>query len=183
MESKNQDLLAEVDRLKKETEELRLRRGRTEEVPRPASEFKPSVVLNSTLSVGVKHQDSQNSFLAFLNAPTSALDQFDVSSSSETRTHTLSCLFFILFCSDECSSFFLASFTGSSGLLLFILIFFNRVLGRRKFVGVCVCSSGDQRRSVQRFCINNVKEESTNSAKNVSFLLLNNVKRPNSCYL
>uniref|UniRef100_A0AAQ5ZPG0 Serine/threonine-protein kinase MRCK alpha n=1 Tax=Amphiprion ocellaris TaxID=80972 RepID=A0AAQ5ZPG0_AMPOC len=54
VESKNQDLLAEIDRLKKETEELRLRRG-------------------------VKHQDSQNSFLAFLNAPTSALDQFDVS--------------------------------------------------------------------------------------------------------
>uniref|UniRef100_A0A667XSX2 Serine/threonine-protein kinase MRCK alpha n=1 Tax=Myripristis murdjan TaxID=586833 RepID=A0A667XSX2_9TELE len=54
MENKNQDLLAEIDRLKKETEELRLRRG-------------------------VKHQDSQNSFLAFLNAPTSALDQFDVS--------------------------------------------------------------------------------------------------------
>uniref|UniRef100_A0A3P8TCD7 Serine/threonine-protein kinase MRCK alpha n=1 Tax=Amphiprion percula TaxID=161767 RepID=A0A3P8TCD7_AMPPE len=52
VESKNQDLLAEIDRLKKETEELRLRRG-------------------------VKHQDSQNSFLAFLNAPTSALDQFD----------------------------------------------------------------------------------------------------------
>uniref|UniRef100_A0A667Y0Q6 Serine/threonine-protein kinase MRCK alpha n=1 Tax=Myripristis murdjan TaxID=586833 RepID=A0A667Y0Q6_9TELE len=52
MENKNQDLLAEIDRLKKETEELRLRRG-------------------------VKHQDSQNSFLAFLNAPTSALDQFD----------------------------------------------------------------------------------------------------------
>uniref|UniRef100_A0A3P8TB17 Serine/threonine-protein kinase MRCK alpha n=1 Tax=Amphiprion percula TaxID=161767 RepID=A0A3P8TB17_AMPPE len=55
VESKNQDLLAEIDRLKKETEELRLRRG-------------------------VKHQDSQNSFLAFLNAPTSALDQFDVDS-------------------------------------------------------------------------------------------------------
>uniref|UniRef100_A0A665W844 Serine/threonine-protein kinase MRCK alpha n=1 Tax=Echeneis naucrates TaxID=173247 RepID=A0A665W844_ECHNA len=53
VESKNQELLAEIDRLKKETEELRLRRG-------------------------VKHQDSQNSFLAFLNAPTSALDQFDV---------------------------------------------------------------------------------------------------------
>uniref|UniRef100_A0A3Q3GEA6 Serine/threonine-protein kinase MRCK alpha n=1 Tax=Labrus bergylta TaxID=56723 RepID=A0A3Q3GEA6_9LABR len=52
VESKNQELLAEIDRLKKETEELRLRRG-------------------------VKHQDSQNSFLAFLNAPTSALDQFD----------------------------------------------------------------------------------------------------------
>jgi len=28
--------------------------------------------------LGVKHQDSQNSFLAFLNAPTSAVDQFDV---------------------------------------------------------------------------------------------------------
>uniref|UniRef100_A0A673CUR9 Serine/threonine-protein kinase MRCK alpha n=1 Tax=Sphaeramia orbicularis TaxID=375764 RepID=A0A673CUR9_9TELE len=52
VEAKNQELLAEIDRLKKETEELRLRRG-------------------------VKHQDSQNSFLAFLNAPTSALDQFD----------------------------------------------------------------------------------------------------------
>uniref|UniRef100_A0A7N6BV82 non-specific serine/threonine protein kinase n=1 Tax=Anabas testudineus TaxID=64144 RepID=A0A7N6BV82_ANATE len=33
------------------------------------------------VSVGVKHQDSQNSFLAFLNAPTSALDQFDRSPS------------------------------------------------------------------------------------------------------
>uniref|UniRef100_A0A8C8HVX3 non-specific serine/threonine protein kinase n=1 Tax=Oncorhynchus tshawytscha TaxID=74940 RepID=A0A8C8HVX3_ONCTS len=54
-DTKNQDLLAEIERLKKETEELRLRRG-------------------------VKHQDSQNSFLAFLNAPTTALDQFDVSS-------------------------------------------------------------------------------------------------------
>ncbi|KAM7368226.1 hypothetical protein PAMP_014467 [Pampus punctatissimus] len=55
VEIKNQELLSEIDRLKKETEELRLRRG-------------------------VKHQDSQNSFLAFLNAPTSALDQFDVDS-------------------------------------------------------------------------------------------------------
>uniref|UniRef100_A0A671QQW8 Serine/threonine-protein kinase MRCK alpha n=1 Tax=Sinocyclocheilus anshuiensis TaxID=1608454 RepID=A0A671QQW8_9TELE len=52
-ESRNQELLAEIERLRKETEELRLRRG-------------------------VKHQDSQNSFLAFLNAPTSALDQFDL---------------------------------------------------------------------------------------------------------
>lgn len=87
------------------------------------------------MSVGVKHQDSQNSFLAFLNAPTSALDQFDVSSSSEANTHV--CFFFFLlpFCSDQCFCFFLASFTGSSGLLFFILIFFNRVLGRRKFVG------------------------------------------------
>uniref|UniRef100_A0A8C7P5Y5 Serine/threonine-protein kinase MRCK alpha n=1 Tax=Oncorhynchus mykiss TaxID=8022 RepID=A0A8C7P5Y5_ONCMY len=55
-ETKNQDLLAEIERLKKDTEEFRLRRG-------------------------VKHQDSQNSFLAFLNAPTSALDQFDRSPS------------------------------------------------------------------------------------------------------
>uniref|UniRef100_A0A674EWK9 Serine/threonine-protein kinase MRCK alpha n=1 Tax=Salmo trutta TaxID=8032 RepID=A0A674EWK9_SALTR len=52
-DTKNQELLAEIERLKKETEELRLRRG-------------------------VKHQDSQNSFLAFLNAPTTALDQFDL---------------------------------------------------------------------------------------------------------
>ncbi|XP_064197109.1 serine/threonine-protein kinase MRCK alpha-like isoform X6 [Anguilla rostrata] len=51
-QSKNQDLLSEIERLKKETKELRLGKG-------------------------VKHQDSQNSFLAFLNAPTSALDQFD----------------------------------------------------------------------------------------------------------
>ncbi|XDV42807.1 hypothetical protein PO909_011405 [Leuciscus waleckii] len=52
LEKKNQDLQAEIQRLKQETENLRL-------------------------SKGVKHQDSQNSFLAFLNAPTSALDQFD----------------------------------------------------------------------------------------------------------
>uniref|UniRef100_A0A672JRS4 Serine/threonine-protein kinase MRCK alpha n=1 Tax=Salarias fasciatus TaxID=181472 RepID=A0A672JRS4_SALFA len=56
VESKNQELLLEIERLKKETEELRLRRGE-------------------------EHQDSQNSFLAFLNAPTSALDQFDRSPS------------------------------------------------------------------------------------------------------
>uniref|UniRef100_A0A4W5RWM3 CDC42 binding protein kinase alpha (DMPK-like) b n=1 Tax=Hucho hucho TaxID=62062 RepID=A0A4W5RWM3_9TELE len=59
-DTKNQDLLAEIERLKKETEELRLRRG-------------------------VKHQDSQNSFLAFLNAPTTALDQFDVSEDSKSQ--------------------------------------------------------------------------------------------------
>ncbi|XP_077567517.1 serine/threonine-protein kinase MRCK alpha isoform X2 [Stigmatopora nigra] len=56
IEGRNQDLLSEIERLKKENEELRLRRG-------------------------VKHQDSQNSFLAFLNAPTSTLDQFDRSPS------------------------------------------------------------------------------------------------------
>ncbi|XP_061560728.1 serine/threonine-protein kinase MRCK alpha isoform X5 [Phycodurus eques] len=61
VESRNQELLAEIDRLKKETEELRLRRG-------------------------VKHQDSQNSFLAFLNAPTSTLDQFDDSYSSSSSS-------------------------------------------------------------------------------------------------
>uniref|UniRef100_A0A8C9TPJ4 Serine/threonine-protein kinase MRCK alpha n=1 Tax=Scleropages formosus TaxID=113540 RepID=A0A8C9TPJ4_SCLFO len=54
-ESKNQDLLSEIERLKKEVEDLRFGKG-------------------------VKHQDSQNSFLAFLNAPTSALDQFDIDS-------------------------------------------------------------------------------------------------------
>ncbi|XP_016347452.1 serine/threonine-protein kinase MRCK alpha isoform X4 [Sinocyclocheilus anshuiensis] len=52
LEKKNQDLQADIQRLKQETESLRT-------------------------SKGVKHQDSQNSFLAFLNAPTSALDQFD----------------------------------------------------------------------------------------------------------
>ncbi|XP_041106584.1 serine/threonine-protein kinase MRCK alpha-like isoform X5 [Polyodon spathula] len=51
-EKKNMELLSEIEKLKKETEELRLEKG-------------------------VKNQDSQNSFLAFLNAPTSALDQFD----------------------------------------------------------------------------------------------------------
>uniref|UniRef100_A0A671PJP9 Serine/threonine-protein kinase MRCK alpha n=1 Tax=Sinocyclocheilus anshuiensis TaxID=1608454 RepID=A0A671PJP9_9TELE len=64
-ESRNQELLSEIERLSKETEELRLRRG-------------------------VKHQDSQNSFLAFLNAPTSALDQFDVSLRSQPKAHQFS---------------------------------------------------------------------------------------------
>nr|XP_056709921.1 serine/threonine-protein kinase MRCK alpha isoform X3 [Euleptes europaea] len=55
-DKKNSELLAEIEKLKKETEELRSEKG-------------------------VKHQDSQNSFLAFLNAPTSALDQFERSPS------------------------------------------------------------------------------------------------------
>ncbi|NXB40371.1 MRCKA kinase, partial [Eulacestoma nigropectus] len=55
-EKKNMELLADIERLRKETEELRSEKG-------------------------VKHQDSQNSFLAFLNAPTSALDQFERSPS------------------------------------------------------------------------------------------------------
>ncbi|XP_042645294.1 serine/threonine-protein kinase MRCK alpha isoform X10 [Tyto alba] len=54
-EKKNMELLTDIERLKKETEELRTEKG-------------------------VKHQDSQNSFLAFLNAPTSALDQFEIDS-------------------------------------------------------------------------------------------------------
>ncbi|NXC41651.1 MRCKA kinase, partial [Penelope pileata] len=55
-EKRNLELLTDIERLKKETEELRSEKG-------------------------VKHQDSQNSFLAFLNAPTSALDQFERSPS------------------------------------------------------------------------------------------------------
>ncbi|KAM3930018.1 serine/threonine-protein kinase MRCK alpha isoform 5-T5 [Leptodactylus fuscus] len=51
-EKKNQDLVAEIDKLKWETEEFRSEKG-------------------------VKHQESQNSFLAFLNAPTSVLDHFE----------------------------------------------------------------------------------------------------------
>uniref|UniRef100_A0A3B3QJR3 Serine/threonine-protein kinase MRCK alpha n=1 Tax=Paramormyrops kingsleyae TaxID=1676925 RepID=A0A3B3QJR3_9TELE len=60
-ENKNQDLVVEIERLKKEIEDLRVGKG-------------------------VKHQDSQNSFLAFLNAPTSALDHFDVSTGTP-RAH------------------------------------------------------------------------------------------------
>ncbi|XP_056424453.1 serine/threonine-protein kinase MRCK alpha isoform X3 [Hyla sarda] len=51
-EKKNQELVAEIEKLKWETEEFRSEKG-------------------------VKHQESQNSFLAFLNAPTSVLDQFE----------------------------------------------------------------------------------------------------------
>ncbi|MCJ8736793.1 hypothetical protein PDJAM_G00016520 [Pangasius djambal] len=51
-EKRNQELQGEIERLKRETEELRL-------------------------SKGVKHQDSQNSFLAFLDAPSSAVEHFD----------------------------------------------------------------------------------------------------------
>ncbi|XP_074719974.1 serine/threonine-protein kinase MRCK alpha isoform X9 [Strix uralensis] len=60
-EKKNMELLTDIERLKKETEELRSEKG-------------------------VKHQDSQNSFLAFLNAPTSALDQFEDSFSSSSSS-------------------------------------------------------------------------------------------------
>ncbi|XP_036610807.1 serine/threonine-protein kinase MRCK alpha isoform X7 [Trichosurus vulpecula] len=62
-EKKNLELLSEIEKLKKETEELKSEKG-------------------------VKHQDSQNSFLAFLNAPTSALDQFEVPDHPPRSTHT-----------------------------------------------------------------------------------------------
>uniref|UniRef100_A0A7M4EL55 Serine/threonine-protein kinase MRCK alpha n=1 Tax=Crocodylus porosus TaxID=8502 RepID=A0A7M4EL55_CROPO len=62
-EKKNLELLAEIEKLKKETEDLRSEKG-------------------------VKHQDSQNSFLAFLNAPTSALDQFEVTDHPPRSVHT-----------------------------------------------------------------------------------------------
>nr|XP_016846183.1 PREDICTED: serine/threonine-protein kinase MRCK alpha isoform X5 [Anolis carolinensis] len=62
-DKKNSELLLEIERLKKETEELRSEKG-------------------------VKHQDSQNSFLAFLNAPASALDQFEVSDHPLRPVHT-----------------------------------------------------------------------------------------------
>uniref|UniRef100_A0A4W4EMG4 non-specific serine/threonine protein kinase n=1 Tax=Electrophorus electricus TaxID=8005 RepID=A0A4W4EMG4_ELEEL len=54
-ETKNQELLVEVERLRKEAEDLRHRRG--------------------------EQQDSQNSILAFLNTPTSTLDQYERSPS------------------------------------------------------------------------------------------------------
>ncbi|XP_027726665.1 serine/threonine-protein kinase MRCK alpha isoform X2 [Vombatus ursinus] len=62
-EKKNLELLSEIEKLKKETEELKSEKG-------------------------VKHQDSQNSFLAFLNAPTSALDQFEVTDHPPRSVHT-----------------------------------------------------------------------------------------------
>ncbi|KAK2508571.1 hypothetical protein MC885_001767 [Smutsia gigantea] len=55
-EKKNLELLSEIEQLIKNTEELRSEKG-------------------------IEHQDSQHSFLAFLNTPTDALDQF------ERKTH------------------------------------------------------------------------------------------------
>ncbi|XP_048386636.1 serine/threonine-protein kinase MRCK alpha-like isoform X7 [Stegostoma tigrinum] len=51
-EKRNQELLTEIEKLKKDMEEMKTEKG-------------------------VKHQDSQNSFLAFLNTPASPLDQFE----------------------------------------------------------------------------------------------------------
>uniref|UniRef100_A0A4W4EL58 non-specific serine/threonine protein kinase n=1 Tax=Electrophorus electricus TaxID=8005 RepID=A0A4W4EL58_ELEEL len=61
-ETKNQELLVEVERLRKEAEDLRHRRG--------------------------EQQDSQNSILAFLNTPTSTLDQYEVSVDPKTQVFT-----------------------------------------------------------------------------------------------
>uniref|UniRef100_A0A2K5KCT3 Serine/threonine-protein kinase MRCK alpha n=1 Tax=Colobus angolensis palliatus TaxID=336983 RepID=A0A2K5KCT3_COLAP len=55
-EKKNLELLSEIEQLIKDTEELRSEKG-------------------------IEHQDSQHSFLAFLNTPTDTLDQF------ERKTH------------------------------------------------------------------------------------------------
>ncbi|EPQ16362.1 Serine/threonine-protein kinase MRCK alpha [Myotis brandtii] len=55
-EKKNLELLSEIEQLIKDTEELRSEKG-------------------------VEHRDSQHSFLAFLNTPTDALDQFERSPS------------------------------------------------------------------------------------------------------
>ncbi|XP_073072834.1 serine/threonine-protein kinase MRCK alpha isoform X8 [Manis javanica] len=60
-EKKNLELLSEIEQLIKNTEELRSEKG-------------------------IEHQDSQHSFLAFLNTPTDALDQFEDSFSSSSSS-------------------------------------------------------------------------------------------------
>ncbi|XP_011237106.1 serine/threonine-protein kinase MRCK alpha isoform X14 [Mus musculus] len=60
-EKKNLELLSEIEQLIKDTEELRSEKG-------------------------IEHQDSQHSFLAFLNTPTDALDQFEDSLSSSSSS-------------------------------------------------------------------------------------------------
>ncbi|XP_023600805.1 serine/threonine-protein kinase MRCK alpha isoform X8 [Myotis lucifugus] len=62
-EKKNLELLSEIEQLIKDTEELRSEKG-------------------------VEHRDSQHSFLAFLNTPTDALDQFETVDSSPLPVHT-----------------------------------------------------------------------------------------------
>ncbi|XP_012872871.1 PREDICTED: serine/threonine-protein kinase MRCK alpha isoform X2 [Dipodomys ordii] len=62
-EKKNLELLSEIEQLLKDTEELRSEKG-------------------------IEHQDSQHSFLAFLNAPTDALDQFEIADSAPLPVHT-----------------------------------------------------------------------------------------------
>ncbi|XP_032245198.1 serine/threonine-protein kinase MRCK alpha isoform X22 [Phoca vitulina] len=62
-EKKNLELLSEIEQLIKDTEELRSEKG-------------------------IEHQDSQHSFLAFLNTPTDALDQFETVDSTPPPVHT-----------------------------------------------------------------------------------------------
>ncbi|XP_037366230.1 serine/threonine-protein kinase MRCK alpha isoform X6 [Talpa occidentalis] len=62
-EKKNLELLSEIEQLLKDTEELRSEKG-------------------------IEHQDSQHSFLAFLNTPTDALDQFEIADSTPLPVHT-----------------------------------------------------------------------------------------------
>nr|XP_055179612.1 serine/threonine-protein kinase MRCK alpha isoform X8 [Nyctereutes procyonoides] len=62
-EKKNLELLSEIEQLIKDTEELRSEKG-------------------------IEHQDSQHSFLAFLNTPTDALDQFEIVDSTPLPAHT-----------------------------------------------------------------------------------------------
>ncbi|XP_036994714.2 serine/threonine-protein kinase MRCK alpha isoform X2 [Artibeus jamaicensis] len=62
-EKKNLELLSEIEQLIKDTEELRSEKG-------------------------IEHQDSQHSFLAFLNTPTDALDQFETVDSAPLPAHT-----------------------------------------------------------------------------------------------
>nr|XP_004653321.2 serine/threonine-protein kinase MRCK alpha isoform X9 [Jaculus jaculus] len=62
-EKKNLELLSEIEQLIKDSEELRSEKG-------------------------IEHQDSQRSFLAFLNTPTDALDQFEIADSAPPPAHT-----------------------------------------------------------------------------------------------
>ncbi|XP_026978184.1 serine/threonine-protein kinase MRCK alpha isoform X15 [Sagmatias obliquidens] len=62
-EKKNLELLSEIEQLIKDTEELRSEKG-------------------------IEHQDSQHSFLAFLNTPTDALDQFETVDYTPLPVHT-----------------------------------------------------------------------------------------------
>ncbi|XP_073904930.1 serine/threonine-protein kinase MRCK alpha isoform X15 [Castor canadensis] len=62
-EKKNLELLSEIEQLIKDSEELRSEKG-------------------------IEHQDSQHSFLAFLNTPTDALDQFEIADSAPLPVHT-----------------------------------------------------------------------------------------------
>ncbi|XP_054550946.1 serine/threonine-protein kinase MRCK alpha isoform X5 [Talpa occidentalis] len=69
-EKKNLELLSEIEQLLKDTEELRSEKG-------------------------IEHQDSQHSFLAFLNTPTDALDQFETDPVENTYVRNPNVKFYI----------------------------------------------------------------------------------------